>query len=212
MSRAKASLRARKHRVKALSVQVNDIKQEMDATGKEQKECKRKESSAKVKTENVTERWHINDGESVARTVLDEIISETEKTSLRESSTQVEENESMVDEGKEITERHSNKAGSSATKEEEYKEHERDANEEVQNHDIEEDVQKLLHPLKLAYRTTSDQLVVAKNNFSAAKLVVFDLSAKLHDSFVVWWRRNELLDKKNVRRRITGDSKTSLLE
>jgi len=216
LSSAKSALRACKHRVRALSEQINDIKRDMDSTEKEHErrtkerrvQEKRKELEDDFVEEEEEEEEEDND-ENVARIVLNEVVDETERESfLHDNETRTIEKESSIrqrrddDDDKEeendttINDNDADYQSNTRTrKKEEEEEEERNTSAAHQSEpssaeEDEEDLQKLLRPLKQSYRATFDQLVAAKNNLNASELLVSDLSAKLHDAFVVWWKNN----------------------
>ena len=186
LSNAKAALRACKHRVRALSERVNDIKREMDATEKEyeRRRIERSQTETKTRTSSSgcdSERRSSESGDEnedpnvIVNRIVDEVVSATEEVALcQDSKTKisVEENDKN-----------------------EESEKENDNENEKRVVVEEESLHLLLRPLKASYRLAFDQLLSARDNLNAAELVVGDLSAKLHDSFVSFWKNSLSLQK-----------------
>ena len=187
LSNAKAALRACKHRVRALSERVNEIKREMDATEKEHEkrriECLETETKTgisyddhskremKLEKEIASEEEQNDNPDIIAHRVVDEVIADTVRAALQD------------DTGKQTNEQcETNEDNGKVAKQEEEK-------------CDKEELHALLRPLKTSYRAAFDQLVSAKNSLKQAELVVSDLSAKLHDAFVSFWN----LQKKDVK-------------
>ena len=187
LSNAKAALRACKHRVRALSERVNEIKREMDATEKEHEkrriECLETDRKTrisyddhskremKLEKEITSEEEQNENPDIIAHRVVDEVIADTVRAT------------SQDDTGKQTKEQcETNEDNGKVAKQEEEK-------------CDKEELHALLRPLKTSYRAAFDQLVSAKDSLKAAELVVSDLSAKLHDAFVSFWN----LQKKDVK-------------
>jgi len=186
LSNGKAASRACKHRVRALSERVNDIKREMDATEKEYERRRKERSEAGTKTgtssfygstRRETESQEREENEIpdvVANLVVDEVLA-----ALRHDiETQTTGAENVADEEEEDEEK-----SEETTK----KKQDRDDEKGEEEEEEEETLHSLLRPLKASYRLAFDQLLSAKDSLNAAELVVGDLSAKLHDAFVSFW-------------------------
>ena len=182
LSNGKAASRACKHRVRALSERVNDIKREMDATEKEYERRRKERSEAGTKTGTSSsygstrretesqEREENENPDVVANLVVDEVLA-----ALRHDiETQTTGAENVADEKEEEGE----------SEETTNKKQDRD---DEKGEEEEETLHSLLRPLKASYRLAFDQLLSAKDSLNAAELVVGDLSAKLHDAFVSFW-------------------------
>ena len=182
LSNGKAASRACKHRVRALSERVNDIKREMDATEKEYERRRKERSEAGTKTGTSSsygstrretesqEREENENPDVVANLVVDEVLA-----ALRhdiETQTTGAENVADEEEKEEESEETSN---------------EKQDRDDEKGEEEEETLHSLLRPLKASYRLAFDQLLSAKDSLNAAELVVGDLSAKLHDAFVSFW-------------------------
>jgi len=186
LSNAKAALRACKHRVRALSERVNEIKREMDATEKEyerrriersQTETKNRASSSGCdsKRRSSESEDENEDPNVIVNRIVDEVVSATEEVALcQDSKTKISVEE--YDKNEES-------------------EKENDIENEKREGDEEESLHLLLRPLKASYRLAFDQLLSARDNLNAAELVVGNLSAKLHDSFVSFWKNSLSLQK-----------------
>ena len=187
LSNGKAASRACKHRVRALSERVNDIKREMDATEKEYERRRKERSEAGTKTGTSSsygstrretgsqEREENENPDVVANLVVDEVLA-----ALRhdiETQTTGAENVADEEEKEEESEETSN----------EKQDRDDEKGEEEEEEEEEETLHSLLRPLKASYRLAFDQLLSAKDSLNAAELVVGDLSAKLHDAFVSFW-------------------------
>ena len=186
LSNGKAASRACKHRVRALSERVNDIKREMDATEKEYERRRKERSEAGTKTGTSSfygstrretesqEREENENPDVVANLVVDEVLA-----ALRHDiETQTTGAENVADEEEEDEEK-----SEETTK----KKQDRDDEKGEEEEEEEETLHSLLRPLKASYRLAFDQLLSAKDSLNAAELVVGDLSAKLHDAFVSFW-------------------------
>ena len=188
LSNGKAASRACKHRVRALSERVNDIKREMDATEKEYERRRKERSEAGTKTGTSSsygstrretgsqEREENENPDVVANLVVDEVLA-----ALRHDiETQTTGAENVADEEEKEEE-------SEETSNEKQDRDDEKGEEEEEEEEEEETLHSLLRPLKASYRLAFDQLLSAKDSLNAAELVVGDLSAKLHDAFVSFW-------------------------
>jgi hypothetical protein len=187
LSNGKAASRACKHRVRALSERVNDIKREMDATEKEYERRRKERSEAGTKTGTSSsygstrretesqEREENENPDVVANLVVDEVLA-----ALRHDiETQTTGAENVADEKEE--------EGESEETTNKKQDRDDEKGEEEEEEEEEETLHSLLRPLKASYRLAFDQLLSAKDSLNAAELVVGDLSAKLHDAFVSFW-------------------------
>ena len=190
LSNGKAASRACKHRVRALSERVNDIKREMDATEKEYERRRKERSEAGTKTGTSSsygskrretgsqEREESENPDVVANLVVDEVLAalrhdiETQTTGAENVADEKEEEEESEETTNEKQDRDDDKG---------------EEGEEEKEEEEEETLHSLLRPLKASYRLAFDQLLSAKDSLNAAELVVGDLSAKLHDAFVSFW-------------------------
>ncbi|CAL6340949.1 unnamed protein product [Bathycoccus prasinos] len=188
LSNGKAASRACKHRVRALSERVNDIKREMDATEKEYERRRKERSEAGTKTGTSSsygstrretgsqEREENENPDVVANLVVDEVLAalrhdiETQTTGAENVAGEEEKEEESEETSNEKQDRDDEKG-----------------EEEEEEEEEEETLHSLLRPLKASYRLAFDQLLSAKDSLNAAELVVGDLSAKLHDAFVSFW-------------------------